>query len=159
MSYSEGVNKPLSRRIFDKYDNDGSGFIDKAEFSNMCRDQGIILSEKALALAMKDMDLNGDNKITYDEFLAWKKRSCFSNFDMSDQVIAQRLNVAQTFDKYDTNKDGSLSKNELIGFHSELKNLGLVDCDLNGFILHLDSNCSGEIEFHELVSWFESMVA
>lgn len=63
-----GDSKPLSQRIFEKYDLDGSGEIDVAEFHKMVRDQGIYLSEDALALAIMELDRNGDCKISYEEY-------------------------------------------------------------------------------------------
>jgi Ca2+-binding EF-hand superfamily protein len=62
---------PLSQRIFEKYDTDGSGEIDVAEFHKMVRDQGIYLSDDALALAVMELDRNGDSKISYPEYKGW----------------------------------------------------------------------------------------
>ena len=62
------TSKPLSQRIFEKYDTDHSGDIDVAEFHTMLRDQGIYLGEEALALAVMELDRNGDSKISYEEF-------------------------------------------------------------------------------------------
>ncbi len=44
---------PVSKIIFKKYDVDGSGFIDKSEFKNLCYDQGHFLNDTELDFAMK----------------------------------------------------------------------------------------------------------
>ena len=55
------------RAIFDKYDLDGSGAIEVAEFRHMCYDMGYFLSDKELALDVKLLDVDGDGEISYEE--------------------------------------------------------------------------------------------
>jgi Ca2+-binding EF-hand superfamily protein len=52
------TKKSLSRVMFDKYDVDGSGFIDAEEFQRMLLGQGIYLSEEGAKVALKQIDHN-----------------------------------------------------------------------------------------------------
>jgi len=58
----------LSRRVFEKYDKDESGTIDRNEFKAMCYDLGYYLSEAETDIAFRTIDLSGNGDITYDEF-------------------------------------------------------------------------------------------
>lgn len=151
----EGVSKPLSQRIFEKYDTDGSGDIDVKEFHKMVRDQGIYLSEDALALAVMELDRDGDCKISYEEYKMWKQNSAFSDLDIDDETVANRLRIADTFEKYDTDKNGSLSLDELKLFHAELVECGLVIGDAESLLRTIDVDGDGAVQFNELVRYLE----
>ena len=47
---------PLSKRVFDKYDNNKSGKISASEFHNLCYDMGYFLSDKERELAIMQID-------------------------------------------------------------------------------------------------------
>ena len=97
---AENTGTPLSRRIFDKYDTDRNGYISPREFKAMVKDQGIYLTEAALDIALRQLDHDGDKKITYEEFLHWKRSSAFEHLALDDATLQQRLFVAETFDRY-----------------------------------------------------------
>ena len=151
----ESVSKPLSQRIFEKYDTDGSGDIDVKEFHKMVRDQGIYLSEDALALAVMELDRDGNCKISYEEYKTWKQNSAFSDLDIDDDTVANRLRIADTFEKYDTDKNGSLSLDELKLFHAELVECELVTGDAETLLRQIDVDGDGAVQFSELVRYME----
>ena len=62
---------PASRLIFDKYDTDKSGVIDKHELLAMCKEMGRVLSPFEHENAMRVLDSNQDGTVSYEEFLAW----------------------------------------------------------------------------------------
>merc|ERR1712183_240382 len=53
-------------KIFDK---DGSGFIDAKELKNVMEGLGEDLTDEEIDEMVKEADLNGDGKISYDEFV------------------------------------------------------------------------------------------
>lgn len=59
------------KKVFAKYDADESGAIDKEELAKLSADLGHELEEDQLDAALKDLDLNGDGVIDYDEFKRW----------------------------------------------------------------------------------------
>ncbi len=53
---AEGELPLLSRRVFNKYDKDGSGSIDQEEFRNMCYDMGHYLTPEETEIAFLQID-------------------------------------------------------------------------------------------------------
>ena len=64
-------NTPASKLIFDKYDTDRSGVIDKHELLAMCKEMGRALTPFEHENAMFVLDSNRDGTVSYDDFLAW----------------------------------------------------------------------------------------
>ena len=64
------------RQDFQKYDEDGSGFISKDELVAIIKDPtGIDIPPKHIERLMKDSDENDDNQINYEEFVALMSKS------------------------------------------------------------------------------------
>ena len=59
------------KKVFDSFDKDKSGFIDIDELKNVSKELGKPLDAAELDDCMKDLDLNKDNKISFDEFSVW----------------------------------------------------------------------------------------
>ena len=62
---------PASKLIFDKYDTDRSGVIDKHALLAMCKEMGRELTPFEHENAMFVLDSNRDGTVSYDDFLAW----------------------------------------------------------------------------------------
>lgn len=61
----------LMLKIFTSFDKDGSGFIDLAELREVSKELGRQLDQPEVDECMKDLDLNKDNKISFEEFAKW----------------------------------------------------------------------------------------
>jgi hypothetical protein len=59
------------KKTFDKYDKDGSGAIDKEELQNLSKELGRPLTSEELDEALKDLDLNKDGVVDFNEFKRW----------------------------------------------------------------------------------------
>lgn len=59
------------REIFRAYDRDGSGSIDRSEFSRLLEALGMTPDEEELAVALDVVDANHSGKISWPEFYAW----------------------------------------------------------------------------------------
>jgi Ca2+-binding EF-hand superfamily protein len=55
----------LAKRIFEKYDKDGSGGIDRQEFKEMCYDLGYFLNDTETDLAFRRIDMCEPKYISY----------------------------------------------------------------------------------------------
>jgi len=93
------------RAIFDKYDKDNSGSIDRVEIKALLEGLGEHASPEAIQklLAQFDKDITGD--ITFDEFERWVM--------YREHEAAEIKAFYHIFDTYDEDKDGHLSEKEL----------------------------------------------
>lgn len=67
--YNE-LNEIMSK-VFKSFDKDNSGFIDINELRDVSQELGRPLDAAELEECMKDLDVNKDGKISYEEFTAW----------------------------------------------------------------------------------------
>lgn len=59
------------REIFDHYDRDGNGSIDRGELVKLLRALGSDADDDELAAAFEVLDADGSGDIDFDEFQAW----------------------------------------------------------------------------------------
>ena len=62
------------RAEFDRFDSDGNGHIDEAEFSALAQALGAHLSPTEVAVAFLAIDVNGNRQIEFGEFSSWWKK-------------------------------------------------------------------------------------
>jgi len=60
-----------TRRIFDEFDRDGSGSIDREEFQQLCFRLGEPMTSEQVGEAMSSIDKDRNGTIDYDEFELW----------------------------------------------------------------------------------------
>lgn len=58
-------------KVFQSFDKDSSGFIDIGELADVAKELGRPMDADELEECMKDLDINKDNKISFDEFSKW----------------------------------------------------------------------------------------
>lgn len=58
-------------KVFKSFDKDNSGSIDINELQEVSRDLGRVMDASELEECMKDLDINKDNMISYEEFRKW----------------------------------------------------------------------------------------
>eukprot|EP00759_Apiculatamorpha_spiralis_P018271 PhF_6_TR24763/c0_g1_i1/m.33976 len=63
--------KDSLKKVFDTYDTDKSGFIDRNELKNMVDKLGCSMTDAELTAVISGLDANADNKISFDEFIVW----------------------------------------------------------------------------------------
>ncbi|MCA9526517.1 MAG: EF-hand domain-containing protein [Myxococcales bacterium] len=59
------------RELFDFYDRDGNGVIDRDEFARLCRALDDGFSEDELAAGLDAIDGNHNGVIEFSEFVGW----------------------------------------------------------------------------------------
>lgn len=79
----------MLRQLFNKFDNDGGGTLDREEIGALAKGIGHKLTAKELDAAMTEMDQDGEGDVDFVEFYAWwqknKERSDGPlNIDTSD---------------------------------------------------------------------------
>jgi len=90
------------QEVFNKYDIDKNGTIDKKELKELLRvEQNYDATPHELRVLMKRIDLNGDGRLSFAEFI---------------EMMGFKEEVSlywQAFMKVDTNQNGRIDKNEL----------------------------------------------
>ncbi|EQC27772.1 hypothetical protein SDRG_14356 [Saprolegnia diclina VS20] len=61
------------RKVFDDYDEDGTGDIDAEELGKIAEDLGEPLSKEELEYLIMEFDADGSGTIDWEEFIAWWK--------------------------------------------------------------------------------------
>ncbi len=59
------------QKVFAEFDKDKSGFIDMNELNLVAKELGRPMDADELEECLKDLDMNKDGKISYDEFKKW----------------------------------------------------------------------------------------
>jgi len=138
------ASKPLSRVVFDTYDSDKSGTINRAELKKVCYGLGHYLTEEEEAMALHRLDTNGDGTISYSEFAVWwREKDRFAEFDMTDTQRQAMLQCIQYFRYFDRDASGALSADEFVHLHADLVRNGYgahLSGDPQEDLKRLDSN-------------------
>jgi Ca2+-binding EF-hand superfamily protein len=66
-----GAKEPDLRAAFERFDRDGNGHIDEAEFAELVRSLGVQMTPEKVQIAFLAIDVNGNGRIDYGEFAAW----------------------------------------------------------------------------------------
>lgn len=62
-------------KVFTKYDSDRSGAIDRMEFEGLFKEIRLLnLTQLTLDKCLEDMDMDGDGRIQFNEFVVWLDR-------------------------------------------------------------------------------------
>eukprot|EP00612_Vaucheria_litorea_P002777 CAMPEP_0171458924 /NCGR_PEP_ID=MMETSP0945-20130129/4408_1 /TAXON_ID=109269 /ORGANISM="Vaucheria litorea, Strain CCMP2940" /LENGTH=299 /DNA_ID=CAMNT_0011984829 /DNA_START=88 /DNA_END=987 /DNA_ORIENTATION=+ len=67
------TNEDQLRQIFEHYDVDNSGALDKQELASLCYEMGAELSRNELETALHLLDRDEDGLIQFEEFIGWWK--------------------------------------------------------------------------------------
>ncbi len=148
-----GGPPPLSKRMFDKYDKDASGKIDKAEFRGLVFDLGHALTAHELDMAVKAL-ADSSGQIPYPAFAKWwsdKDRFAKLKLDETQERIFQE--AIRYFKYFDKDLSGTIDKEEAVALHADLAKNNLTKFSLKDFMTDLDSNSDGVISFAEYVDW------
>ena len=57
------------KKVFNYYDKNNDGLIDKNELNNLCRNLGDPLTKAELDCALYELDKNNSGKIEWEEFI------------------------------------------------------------------------------------------
>jgi Ca2+-binding EF-hand superfamily protein len=145
---------PLSRRIFDKYDADGSGEISPEEFREMVYEMGYFLSEKEFSVAILMLDLDGSGEISYDEFLKWwRTDERFKKLQLTDAQFELMQHTSAYFQYFDKDSSGTLDREEFRQCHADLVKNCVTDMDFERCMANLDTDGNGEVSFNEYVDY------
>ncbi len=71
MSDAPNDGRDFLLRVFTRFDSDGNGLVDEAEFCQILRSLGDEPTAEVLSLEFALIDANGDGRVEFEEFAAW----------------------------------------------------------------------------------------
>eukprot|EP01104_Vermistella_antarctica_P005898 TRINITY_DN16644_c0_g1_i1.p1 TRINITY_DN16644_c0_g1~~TRINITY_DN16644_c0_g1_i1.p1 ORF type:complete len:184 (-),score=50.01 TRINITY_DN16644_c0_g1_i1:48-545(-) len=145
---------PLSRSVFDKYDEDESGGLSNKEFQAMCYDLGYHLTDEEVTLAVVTLDKDGSGVVEYNEFIDfWRTDKRFQKLHLSEEELSTLRQCSAYFKYFDKDHSGTLDLEEFKSCHADLLKNNMTTKDLESAIADLDQDGNGSISFNEYVEW------
>jgi Ca2+-binding EF-hand superfamily protein len=174
----ESLNKDQMEQIMNKYDVNGDGHIDKAEFIKFLIDLFSVIGQEPLStedmeFLYQDTDKDGSGYVDKHEFLAMfdsESSSSAAAAEPSGIAFLQKLGVesleslsksqmVEIMNKYDVNGDGRIDKTEFVKFLTDLfKITGTEEPsadEIDALYLMSDSDGSGFVDKQEFLSMFD----
>ncbi|CAM8988198.1 unnamed protein product [Rhodiola kirilowii] len=125
--------------IFSKMDSEKSGTITYEDLKSGLTQLGFYLSEAEVQSLMKAADVNGDETIDYNEFIA---------ATMDKQKLDNDEHLYKAFQRLDTDNSGFITRDEL---ETALKKYGMWDeASTREMMKKADTNSDGKINYDEL---------
>ena len=148
---------PVSRNVvkamtneFLTLDVNGDGQISTAEIEKVLQSmRGILkVSDGEIRSSVRSMDRNGDGIISLREYQNTRGNS--KNRELIYRALVLRSEIRREFRAIDADKNGSISKEELL---KSIKERGVISPDqIDEFLKETDVDGNGEIDFEEFVA-------
>jgi hypothetical protein len=89
----------LIDQVFKNFDKSGDGYINFNELEAICRELGYDVTHNEFMKTLRSLDINKDNRISYDEFKDWfkKGRQCTQ---LMDKLVSMRIATNNFFQSY-----------------------------------------------------------
>jgi hypothetical protein len=81
----------VMKQVFDDFDKDKSGFIDLPELLEIAGKLGVSLSATEAVILYKEVDLNKDGKISFEEFANWWRSGRHGKTFMLSDIIMKEI--------------------------------------------------------------------
>ncbi|KAL5702663.1 hypothetical protein ACHQM5_027850 [Ranunculus cassubicifolius] len=155
------------KNVFDKYDEDSNGVIDRFELKKCLNMLQIRLMEKEIADLFRSCDVNGDEGIQFNEFivllcliylLVEPSPSSDSTSKMGPELEVTFNTVIEAFLFFDKNGDGKLNRKGMVKAMNDASSGGKSPRHItNTRFDELDSQKCGQVSFKEflfaLINW------
>jgi len=105
------------KEAFNKFDKDGSGNIDINELQALMELLGCKLEGEDLAKQMKELDLNGDGAVDFDEFSRWYFSGMRSYTKNKKSLIQMRKKAVSILDVLKKGEIEKLAENKKMTKH------------------------------------------
>lgn len=146
------ANQTVMRSTFDLFDKDSSGYISKDEFAQVLAALGQSPSRDDLDQMMKSIDVDGDGRVSFEEFASMMQQCLFTRGHLSEKDLQAAFRV------FDKNRDGYISVSELMHVMSMLGHGELSRKQAEDFIATADLNGDGKIEYSEFAKMMSNII-
>jgi calcium-dependent protein kinase len=143
------TNEEISgmKQMFKQFDKDNSGTITINELHKGLEKKGARSTKEELQNMLKEMDVDGNGELDYEEFIA--ATLCQSKINNED-------NLERAFAYFDKDNSGFITRDELKKVIAEFGMHGLNDMDEHEFMEALDANNDGKIDYDEFLAFMSS---
>merc|ERR1712165_468646 len=139
-------NRAEVEAAFRRWDVNKDGSISIQEMKAGLSGCGIMFTEQEAETCFAVADRNGDNEVSMEEFVDLLSSSHTSSTDPIKKFF--EFCVEQAFNNIDTNRDGSISYQEL---SNSLRKAGFSDQEIHTIFALADHDGDGEISLNELI--------
>eukprot|EP01083_Nonionella_stella_P092999 260454_1 len=134
------------KSVFDYFDQDQNGILDKDEFNTLLSVIGV--EDKAAQDACQLLaDKNGDGVISKDEFYEWIKEDKIQQLMYDSTKFRVLCDISQVFKSCDVDGDNTISWQEFKDFMIEKEQTSLDEA--RALFKQIDANNDGSITFQE----------
>ncbi|KAI8901741.1 hypothetical protein BC833DRAFT_576493 [Globomyces pollinis-pini] len=144
----------IANQVFDKFDQNRSGSIDKREFQMVLAYLGYrVKNDQELDLDFKLLDLSGDGKICRDEFCKWYTRSDkLRQLQWPSHKLKLLEELNESFKRYDKDDSGILEREEFRQVYRDLiYKFPSISYTCEELLSQLDTTRDGKVERTEFV--------
>ncbi|KAI9481501.1 MAG: calmodulin [Benjaminiella poitrasii] len=135
------------RESFALFDKNGDGKIDATEIGQVMRSLGQNPSDQELNDMIKDVDVDNNGTIDFEEFLTIMSR--VKDSDNSDNDLNDAFKV------FDKDNNGYITQDELRSVMSQLGQ-NLSNTELEQMIKEADTDGDGQINYKEFIKMMDS---
>lgn len=131
-------------KLFDKYDNDGSGHIDSTELQSIFRELKIKMSDEDVQAMLTQYDADNSGELDKTEFMKMADEA-----QLGDKMFIETLKEA--FVKNDADKSGGIDVCELETAFKEL-GMDVLREEIEALVDQYDVDGSGELDEEEFIA-------
>eukprot|EP01089_Gocevia_fonbrunei_P003663 TRINITY_DN13625_c0_g1_i1.p1 TRINITY_DN13625_c0_g1~~TRINITY_DN13625_c0_g1_i1.p1 ORF type:complete len:177 (+),score=34.92 TRINITY_DN13625_c0_g1_i1:72-602(+) len=164
LSRGDGHVTRAIKRVYDRHDVDRNGVLSPSEFKacmvEITKYLGVAPpSQETIDGALKEVDVNGDNSVTWDEFSKWYVK-VYNSIHTQGSKEEAMFESQSIFLSYDKDHSGSLETAEFRTYLKDLfENLSYpkpTEDQINTIIQTIDKNKNGTIELSEFQDYWQS---
>jgi len=160
------VRKPALSEVFDKYDSDKSGGLDKGEIYRMVKLVKPTFTNEELLAMFKHLDTDHSKQIEKEEFIRYFfnlfKADTDREFEERIETTLQgrrRVKLQAVFNCYDLNADGVLDLQEFAAM-LRLNGRKFVSADeILDTLIKLDKDKNKKVEFKEWMDYMSGIIS
>eukprot|EP00930_Biecheleria_cincta_P089456 TRINITY_DN78765_c0_g1_i1.p1 TRINITY_DN78765_c0_g1~~TRINITY_DN78765_c0_g1_i1.p1 ORF type:complete len:520 (+),score=98.53 TRINITY_DN78765_c0_g1_i1:30-1562(+) len=145
--------------VFNRFDRDGGGLLDKIELTSVFRTLSPSFTAKQIQLFVKQLDRGGDGSVSHPEFMAWIKAGSdeaqeFFKILLKETGAAMSNRVREVFQRFDTDGGGYLDPDELARVFGTLDS-NFTIANIDALVKELDSGGDGRVSQREFMTWLK----
>ena len=142
--------KKMKKEFLD-LDTDGDGTISTKEIGEILRSMRIKLklTETDIIRSLKELDADGSGSVDLKEY--FKRMRDKTNHDLVYRALLVRSVLRKDFTRFDEDKSGYITKDELIQVIKERTGQELSAYQIDEMLKESDENSDGKISYEEFV--------